>query len=187
MAALLDALTARFAATGLPLRGDAQRSIFRLNRDVRFTREKHPYKTHMGAVLSRDGSKSSSGLLYLHIDPAGCMLAAGFWHPEPAMLATLRTAIRRQPDGLAAMRETLARAGLALDEAGAMKRLPRGFEDAKGSAEEAALKLRSFVTRRPVAATDIHAAALTDAVERFAHDTLPLLEWGWQAIARKAE
>src|SRR5262245_24668270 len=57
MVALIDDLTSAFARRKIPLRGDGKRSIFRLNRDVRFSKDKSPYKTHAGAVMTRSGSK----------------------------------------------------------------------------------------------------------------------------------
>jgi uncharacterized protein (DUF2461 family) len=41
-----------------------------------------PYKTHCGAWLSRTGAKLAFGLFYIHIEPGGCFVAAGFWHPD---------------------------------------------------------------------------------------------------------
>jgi uncharacterized protein (TIGR02453 family) len=75
--ALLEDLTATFAKGRLPLKADGKRSIFRIHRDVRFARDKSPYKTHAGAVMTRSGSKNDQGLLYIHIDPEGCFAAAG--------------------------------------------------------------------------------------------------------------
>ena len=93
MTALLDDLTAAFAGKRIPLKGDGKRSIFRIHRDVRFAKDKSPYKTHCGAVMTRSGAKNDNGLLYLHISPEGCFAAAGFHMPEPADLAKLRKAI----------------------------------------------------------------------------------------------
>ncbi len=53
MIALLDDLTAAFAKKKLPLRADGKKSVFRIHRDVRFAKDKHPYKTHAGAVMTR--------------------------------------------------------------------------------------------------------------------------------------
>ena len=77
-------------ARKIPLRADGKRSIFRLHRDVRFAKDKSPYKTHAGAVMTRSGSKKDQGLLYIHIDPEGCFAAAGFYMPEAAELLSLR-------------------------------------------------------------------------------------------------
>jgi uncharacterized protein (DUF2461 family) len=64
MGALVEAVTARLANTPLPLCGEAKQSLFRIHRDVRFSADKSPYKTNASAVLSRDGSKTSAGVLY---------------------------------------------------------------------------------------------------------------------------
>ncbi|MDP3803419.1 DUF2461 family protein [Brevundimonas sp.] len=69
-ALIADASTA-CAARGLPLGGDPNKSQFRLHRDVRFSKSKLPYKTHLSAVLTRDGLKMSPGMAYIHIEPEG--------------------------------------------------------------------------------------------------------------------
>ena len=97
MVALLDDLTATFAKRKIPLRADGKRAIFRIHRDVRFAKDKSPYKTHAGAVMTRSGGKKDQGLLYIHIDPEGCFVAAGFYMPEAAELLSLRRAIVNAP------------------------------------------------------------------------------------------
>lgn len=69
-ALIADASTA-CAARGLALGGDPNRSQFRIHRDVRFSKNKAPYKTHLSAVLTRDGLKMSPGMAYIHIEPEG--------------------------------------------------------------------------------------------------------------------
>ena len=66
MLALLEALSERFKKEKIPLRGD-KKSVFRINRDVRFSKNKQPYQTHTGAVLTPSGAKDDPGLLYIHI------------------------------------------------------------------------------------------------------------------------
>ena len=82
---------AALAVHGLPLSGDAKRSMFRINRDVRFSKDKSPYKTHAGLVWMRPGFKKiSPGILYLHIADDGCFLAAGFYGLERPALDAIR-------------------------------------------------------------------------------------------------
>ncbi len=71
LAALIAATSAACAARGLPLTGDPARAQFRIHRDVRFSKSKLPYKTHVSAILSRDGLKASPGMAYIHIEPEG--------------------------------------------------------------------------------------------------------------------
>ena len=107
---LVVAIGAALEEAGLPLVGDPQRGIFRIYRDVRFSPDKRLYKTHAGAVLTRSGNKRDPGLLYLHIAPGESIVAAGFWHPEPPLLARLRRAILDDPDGFLAMAGQIGRA-----------------------------------------------------------------------------
>ena len=76
LGALIEALNAAFAARDLPLAGDPKKSVFRIHRDVRFSKDKKPYKTHVSATLTRDGLKLSPGLVYVHIEPEGGPLPA---------------------------------------------------------------------------------------------------------------
>src|ERR1700682_4695615 len=103
---LVVAVGAALEEAGLKLVGDPQRGIFRIYRDVRFSPDKRLYKTHAGAVLTRSGNKRDPGLLYLHLEPGGSMVAAGFWHPEPLLLARLRRAILHHPRGVSAHKHT---------------------------------------------------------------------------------
>src|SRR5215472_5929718 len=111
---LIVAVAAALPEAGLPLAGDPKSSIFRIYRDVRFSSDKRLYKTHAGAVLTRSGSKRDPGVLYLHVAPGESMVAAGFWHPEPALLTRLRRAILDDPEEFLTMAEGLAAAGSAL-------------------------------------------------------------------------
>ena len=67
--ALVAAAGEALARAGLPLVSDPRHGIFRIYRDVRFSPDKHLYKTHAGAVLTRSGDKRDPGLLYLHVAP----------------------------------------------------------------------------------------------------------------------
>ncbi|MFC4262857.1 DUF2461 domain-containing protein [Ferruginibacter yonginensis] len=66
---------------------------FRINRDVRFSKNKAPYKTNMAAYFAKGGKKSTNAGYYLHIEPGASFLAAGCWGPEPAKLAAIRQEI----------------------------------------------------------------------------------------------
>lgn len=75
--------------------GDMEPSklMFRLNRDVRFSANKEPYKTNFGIVLNPRGRKDGSASYYLHIEPGASFLAGGIWHPESSILYKIRQEI----------------------------------------------------------------------------------------------
>ena len=69
----------------------AKDSIFRIFRDVRFSKDKTPYKGHFGVYLSRGGRKYSGAGYYLHIEPGGkSFIGGGLWMPEPSLLKAVR-------------------------------------------------------------------------------------------------
>ena len=179
---LIDDLSAAFAKAKLPLKGDRKGSLFRLNRDIRFSKDKSPYKTHAGAVLTRSGAKNDQGLLYIHVAPEECFTAAGFYGPEPADLARLRRAIVRTPKTYAKMVAALEKKSLTLSDEYDVTRAPREFADVDDPAVVAALKKKSFIVTRAIRATRLKSSALVEDLVVFATEALPLLEWGWGAI-----
>jgi uncharacterized protein (TIGR02453 family) len=183
MIALIADLLTLAAARKLPLTGDPAKAVFRIHRDVRFAKDKRPYKTHCGASLSRTGAKLAPGLFYIHIEPARCFVAAGFWHPEPPMLDRLRQQIIATPDRFLKLVRALDAKGMPLepDEEGT-KRLPRGCEAAKDTPIEPFLKHRNLIVRHALTDADVFAPSLpTRLLERFTA-ARPLLDFGWAAV-----
>ena len=55
--------------------------MFRINRDVRFSKDKSPYKTNMGVYFSKGGKKGNNAGYYFHLEPGGSFVAGGMWMP----------------------------------------------------------------------------------------------------------
>ena len=68
---LVREVGSRLEEEGLPLAPIARNPVFRIYRDVRFSHDKSPYKTNLGAALYREGDKSRPGMLYIHVEPGG--------------------------------------------------------------------------------------------------------------------
>ncbi|HWD60253.1 MAG TPA: TIGR02453 family protein [Stellaceae bacterium] len=182
--ALMAALTERFAALGIPLTGDPARGIFRIYRDVRFSANKQLYKTHQGGVLTRSGGKGDPGLVYVHLEPGASMIGAGFWHPEPALLARLRGAVAGDPDGFLAMAGRLERHGYKLTcENERLTRLPRGFEAAQGGAAADYICWKNFLADAAIGDDAMQSPKLVSRIVEFTLAARPLLDWGWAAEA----
>jgi uncharacterized protein (TIGR02453 family) len=182
MGDLVEHVAERLVKTKIPIKGDRKSSLFRIHRDVRFSANKDPYKTHAGAVLTRSGGKNDPGLLYFHLSPEECFFAAGFHLPDSDKLTRLRTAAMRSPRAFKAMAAKLKKTGLALSIEDSLKRPPRGFEAIRDPEIAAATRLKSMVCLRPVAEPAIASPALVDDFCAFAADALPLLKWGWDAL-----
>lgn len=181
--ALVDTLTAELARRKVPLKGPGHKAMFRMNRDTRFSKDKAPYKTNAGAVLSRDGSKKDLGLLYVNVDPRGSFLAAGVYQPEPPQLKAIRDRIVARPRQWRAVAAGLKRARLALDPEYALKRLPRGYEAVEAADLQAAVKLKSFVVLKDVSPALLEdGKKLVAAAVKLAEASLPLLRFCWTAV-----
>ena len=165
----------------LPLTGDPKAGLFRIYRDTRFSKNKQPYKTSAGAVLSRSGTRKDSGVVYIHVEPGASFLGAGFWRPDNDVLRRWRTHMAAHPTDFLVMVDALDAAGLTLEHGGqTLKRMPRGFTDREDTEIGDYLKWKSFTVSRPVADEAMQSPDFTDAVVQMMTDTLPLLEFGWQ-------
>ena len=182
MVALLDDLTEAFTAKKIPLKAEGKRSIFRIHRDVRFSKDKSPYKSHCGATLTRFGRKMEQGLVYLHIDPEGCFVAAGFHMPEPAQLLKLRQAVAAHPVKVKAMQAALAKGKLALTTENQLSRIPRSFEALKGGPLDGVIRLKSFLVEEPLSEAQIRSPKLPERIVDFTQRARPLLDFGWAAL-----
>ncbi|MGH2671548.1 MAG: DUF2461 domain-containing protein, partial [Actinomycetota bacterium] len=96
-------------------------SLFRIYRDVRFSKDKSPYKTHVGAHFPLGKGMAAPGY-YLHLEPGECFVAGGMWMPEPEVLQAIRQRIADDPSAW-----TKARGKLDHSEE-TLKRPPRGFD-----------------------------------------------------------
>lgn len=114
-------------------------SLFRIYRDIRFSEDKSPYKTHIGMNFphSRMAEVHSPGF-YLHLEPDGCFAAAGIWHPDSRTLNLIRSAILNQPADWQKVRKT----GLKLS-GDSLVRPPKGYSPDHPFIEE--LKMKDFV------------------------------------------
>ena len=78
---------------------DAKSCVFRLYRDIRFSPDKTPYKTHFAAYMGAGGGrKSPRAGYYLHIEPDGCFISGGIYSPEKDILKAVRQAIFENMD-----------------------------------------------------------------------------------------
>jgi len=71
----------------------AKKCMFRINRDVRFSKDKSPYKTNLGASMDKGGKKSGLAGYYFHLEPGKSFLGGGLWQPEPDKLKKVRQEI----------------------------------------------------------------------------------------------
>jgi len=111
--------------------------LFRINRDIRFSASKEPYKTSFGAVLSRGGRKSAHACYYVHVEPDGhSFVGGGLWHPQPAHLNAIRAAIASDPAEIKRVvkdktfQQYFGKNPFSTEDA--LKTAPKGYDKVKG-------------------------------------------------------
>lgn len=72
---------------------EAKDCLFRIYRDIRFSPDKTPYKTHFSAYIARGGRSSEYAGYYFHLEPGNCILSGGVWFPPAPLLKKLRSEI----------------------------------------------------------------------------------------------
>jgi uncharacterized protein (TIGR02453 family) len=105
-----------------------KKSIFRIYKDVRFSKEKSPYKTNIGGAFTR-ATKELRGGYYFHIEPGNCFLGGGFWGPSPEDLKHIRLQIAADPEPLQEIlssKEFISTFGKLEGEQ--LKTAPKGFD-----------------------------------------------------------
>ena len=171
---------------GLPLHAKEKQPVFRVYRDIRFSKDKSPYKTHVGAELRRSFTDSEC-LLYIHISPEECFTAAGLWQTSKGLLQVLRTAMVRDPQRFEKVLSALKRAKLALSENYALSGMPRGLQQYTDEPIGRWLKLTSFIVQRPLSVKDCPSARLVETIVDFALTAKPLFEFVWEIETEFAE
>lgn len=187
MQCLLADAARRMTDDGLPLTANPKKSMFRIYRDMRFGKNKKPYKTHVGAVLSRSGGRKDDGVVYIHFEPGQSFLGAGFYRPENADLRRIRTRMAKLPAEFLTIVNHLGDRGLDLDTTESLKRMPRGFSKYSEADWADYLRWKSFLVRRSVPDDTLRTPGFTDDVLQLARDVLPLLEYGWTAMDAATE
>ncbi|MDQ6689306.1 MAG: DUF2461 domain-containing protein [Gemmatimonadota bacterium] len=184
MRGLIEDLDTRFAEFAPEIGGNPKRSMFRINRDIRFSKDKSPYKTHAACWFhhlnaSRTvGSEADAGSAgyYFHLEPGGrSMIGAGIWMPPRPQLNKLRGAIAKDPKGFDRMVRSIPPRFGGLDDEGSLKRMPRDYTEDHPAAKW--LRFQSFTSGRTLTDAQVTSASLTTLLAREYEALLPLVRW----------
>ena len=180
---LIEELTARFETAGLPFKGDRKKSVYRINRDVRFSNDKRPYNRHVSVILTPSGEKRTDGCLYIHFGLEECFMGIAFYSPEPDALRRMRISIVEWPERYRDMLKALKKGGLALSDEDSLKRNPRGFETVSDPDLVAGVRNRHFFVRQGFDPARACEPGFADDCADFARRGLPLITWGMPQLA----
>ncbi len=125
----------------------AKNCLFRINRDIRFAKDKSPYKKNFAASMDKGGKKSGLAGYYFHLEPGNSFLGAGIWQPEAPALKKIRQEIDYCSEEfgkiLNAKKFKSVFSGLYTGEDVQLKKVPHGFDKDDEAAEF--LKFKSWM------------------------------------------
>lgn len=157
---------------------DAKKALFRIHRDVRFSKDKTPYKTTFSAAIASSGAKVGGAMYYFQINAhSELLVAAGCWHPADESLRALRTAIAHDARPLTRIVRHKAFRDLfgELDDEEALQRAPKGFAPDLDGMEF--IRLRNFVAVKRTRLTQSVARDLAGEIARQCRVAYPLVRW----------
>ena len=178
---LVLAMAARFEEEGLPLVADVKKSLFRINRDIRFSKDKSPYKTHLGIVFGMKGlGEDEWAGMYLGIDPKGsndvdCSVGGGAYMPSPKFLKSIRTRIAKDHKAFEKLNNAKNFRKIYEDgiKGSSLKRMPKGFEETHPAADT--LKQTEFLYMSKLTKKELCSEKLPDILLTRILAAMPML------------
>ena len=173
----LRRISAHFVADPRPVGG----SLFRIYRDVRFSKDKSPYKTAAGIHFRHERAKDVHAPgYYLHLETAACFAACGLWMPATAQAQQVRAAVDGDQLGWRAARQAAQAGGLALD-GNSLKRPPRGYTADHPLIED--LKRKDFTVTTVLDQQTITAEEFPARLEELWSHTTPFMRFVTEALS----
>jgi uncharacterized protein (TIGR02453 family) len=179
---LVNAMSEKFKNAKLPIISNPKVSLFRINRDIRFSKDKSPYKTHVGVWFPLEGiGKDDWSGLYFGVEPGKnakeikVWLGGGSYQPEPPQLKRIRQTISSE---FKTMQKLLSDANFKKEYPGGfvesekLKRIPQGYTDDDPAAEY--LKMKNFYFNAELSRDEMLSEDLPDVLVRKFKAALPL-------------
>jgi len=163
---------------------DAKKAQFRINRDVRFSKDKSPYKSNFSAVIAPGGKKDPGSHYYFHVDQAGKLFVAGGCYMPPAdVLLKIRRHIAADPAAFSRMlkNKTLSAYYGGFSDEGKLARPPKGFDADMPHIDY--IKQKSFIMVREMPVKGMTTERLVEELGSGFKAALPLVKWLRAAVA----
>ncbi len=155
----------------------AKECTFRINRDVRFSKNKSPYKNNIAGYFNRNGKKGNGAGYYLHIEPGKSFAAGGIWMPEPKDLIKIRQEMDYSfDDWKKIISNQLFKKTFAEGIQGeALVRPPKGYEEDNPAIQY--LKQKSFIVSKPFTDTEVQSKTFVKEVANTFKAMKPMIDF----------
>lgn len=160
----------------------AKKCLLRIYRDVRFSKNKDPYKNNYGISFAVKGKGVNEPGYYLHIQPGSCFFGAGFWMPEAADLKKIREEIDYNTSEFLEIIEARSfKNTFQLSQEDKLKKAPKGYESDHPQIE--LLKLKSFIATFPIKDDEFFRPAIVNQLKNAFESVYPFILFLRKAVA----
>jgi len=167
---------------------DTKKCMTRINRDLRFSKDRTPYKTDFYIVLNRGGKNSAAAFYYLHIQPDNSFAGGGVYNPQPGPLNLIRTAIDADFES---WKKVIGNSRFkrifpsGIHSPSVLSKVPKGFEQSSPAADF--LKMKGFYTMEQLSDKEIVSGEAFGKVTACFKAAKPLIDFINQAIYQPAK
>lgn len=143
-----------------------RKSIFRINRDIRFSKDKSPYKSNFGAIIAPGGKKSGNAGYYFHLEPENSFVAGGIYRPQAPDLMKIRWTIFENSEEFLKIinnKKFIETFGSIVGEK--LKNPPRGFD--KNFEHIELLKFKDFTVFKKLSLTDLKSQVFVSNISKY--------------------
>jgi len=162
---------------------DPKKCITRLNRDLRFTKDKTPYKTDYYIILNKNGKNSSSAFYYLHVEPDNCFVGGGVYNPLPEHLKKIRSEINyffEEWKDIIDSKFFKKTFPSGIHNSGVLSKIPKEFNEPNQAGEF--LKMKGFYTMKKITDNQMISNATFEKIKIYLNTSKPLVDFLNRAI-----
>lgn len=171
------------ADPSFPLETQAKKCLMRIYRDVRFSKNKDPYKNNYGISFAVKNKNGNGPEYYLHLQPGKSFFAAGYWMPEATNLKSIREEIDYNTEEFISILEEKSFAELfKLSTEDTLKKAPKGYDADHPHID--LLKLKSFIATFPIRDEDLFKPTIINHLKKAFAAGYPFVQFLRKAIAQ---
>ena len=157
---------------------DPKKCITRLNRDLRFSKDKIPYKTDYYIVLNKNGKNSPFAFYFVHIEPDNCFVGGGVYNPQHSELKKIRSQIDASFtvwNKIIKSKDFLTKFPSGIHNSGILLKSPKGFEDDNPAIDF--LKMKGFYTKENISDKEIQSNLISEKITDYFKTVKPFVDF----------
>lgn len=185
-AEILEAVSGKLKNAKRPFSG-SKLTMFRLYRDIRFSKDKRPYKEHIGGLLTPSGNKKEdTALMYAHLASDGGFIASGFYRLETKELNQIRDRMTEDAKTFRTITRKITKAGYEFSEIEPLKSMPRGYSQYTDHEHANFLRMKSLIVSQNLSKKAWIEGTVVKELVKLHKTSVDLMLFGLEAIGKRS-